>query len=175
MKTVLLTSGPRGAGKSTYAENLVRQHPEIPLISRDKILISLFGGVELATYEGEHAYAEQQMFGELKRHLSKDCPTQTILLDCWNGYSYSRRELIQKSKEYGADKVICLFFLISENLCVDWFSKKPDIGFFDPFFANSTRNNRKIFYHYARDIEEDGFDEIVTINSNQLALPFPSL
>lgn len=45
MKTVYLTSGPMGAGKSTYVKTVLAMLPKVPLISRDKIREDLYGGV----------------------------------------------------------------------------------------------------------------------------------
>lgn len=170
MKTVYLTSGPRGAGKTTYAEAFIKEHPEVAFVSRDEILIFLFGKTSLSPYEGGHDQAHSYMLGMLRKYLSADHPAETILLDCWNGYASERQKLIEKLRIMGADKVVCLFFHIPEQLCVEWFSKKSDVGFTDMFFADSAKRNRNLFYHHARNIEDDGFDEIVHVNSNQLSL-----
>ena len=47
MKTVILTVGPRGAGKSNFCNQIVQSHSEIVLVSRDAILIELFGSIYL--------------------------------------------------------------------------------------------------------------------------------
>ena len=43
MIIVYLISGTRGAGKSTYCKKITEKNPKICLISRDQILIDLFG------------------------------------------------------------------------------------------------------------------------------------
>lgn len=165
MKTVILTSGPRGSGKSLYAETVRTHHPEITVVSRDQILIELFGSTSLNPYEGGHEYGFHTMLSMLREILSVDNPNTTILLDCWNGYSSDRIELIGKLRAMGADKVSCLQFLISADTCVEWFKKKPDNGGQPEY---SIRNDHLHYYQKAATIEEDGFDEVFQINSNQL-------
>ncbi len=168
MKKVFLTSGPRGSGKSEYAKSIASQHPEISFISRDEMLISVFGKTMLDSYGGGHSYVEELIFEKIAEFLSEDNSTEIILIDCWNGYSSQRRNFIKKLKEFGADEVICLFFIITEDLCVEWFKKKPEAE--GGLSEYSVRRDYNTYYSYAKDIEENGFDNIITINSNQLSL-----
>lgn len=170
MKTVLLTSGPRGSGKSKYINEISRDCPELAVVSRDEILISLFGSTCLSPYEGGHHYAHNVMFGKVRECLSENHPAELILLDCWNGYSGQRRSMISKLREMGAEKVICLYFSITEDLCVELFKLKADVG--GSLSENSIRSDHELYYHHARDIQDDGFDEIIIINSNQLRFAF---
>lgn len=54
MRRVALTVGPRGSGKSSFCKGFIRSHPSVSLVSRDEILIELFGSTSLNPYAGEH-------------------------------------------------------------------------------------------------------------------------
>lgn len=172
MKTVYLTSGPRGSGKSEYVKSLAEYIPNVIVVSRDEILISLFGKTSLNPYHEEHEHAFSHMFGILKEYLSEYHPAEIIILDCWNGYSSERKELIKKLKDRGANKVSCIFFNISEDLCVEWYKQKPDTRTDSLYYEHFASRDYEHYYHHAKNIDEDGFDEIITINSNQLKFNF---
>jgi len=70
MKTIILTSGPVGGGKSTYVEMVQKQHPEINVISRDKIMLSLLGKEYFDGYSGEGYYVMEYMFEQVKNTLA---------------------------------------------------------------------------------------------------------
>lgn len=61
LKEVILPVGPQGSGKSAFCEKAVELDPNIVLISRDKILIELFGTVFLDSYSGGHFHAYDVM------------------------------------------------------------------------------------------------------------------
>ncbi len=61
MRRVILTVGPRGAGKSCYCQEFVQNHPEVVLVSRDAILFDLFGKTEQDPYTGNHFVAYKRM------------------------------------------------------------------------------------------------------------------
>lgn len=55
MKTVFLTSGPRGAGKTTYVSLVKKVNPEVLVVDRDDLYIREFGATSF------NAYSERQM------------------------------------------------------------------------------------------------------------------
>ena len=170
MKTVILTSGPRGAGKSTYVELVKKIQPEVMCMSRDELLIELFGKTSLCAYTGEHEYARLIFERRLKEVLKKDDDSK-IIIDYWNGFSKTRQHLIEKFREYGADRVICWQFVISIDVCLNWFFKKSDsVGYSE----NGCRRDHKLYYNTAKHIDKDGFDAVYHIDPLQFSIPgFP--
>lgn len=172
MKRVILTSGPRGSGKSTYVKSLALQHPEVVVVSRDEILLSLFGDTSIYHRAG-HDYALGMMFKELREYLSPEHPTSTIILDCWNWFSDERKDIIGTVRSFGADKVICFLFMVPAELCVQWFRQKPDI---DTVSEDRIRLDHRLYYNDTHDIDRDGFDEVFFIQPAQLMFAnFPFL
>ena len=173
MKRLILTSGPRGSGKSEYVRLIAKHHPEVTVISRDEILIELFGKTSLNPDEGGHEYAYSVMWARLKKHLSHENQTETVILDCWNGWSRGRRDIINQVKSLGADEVTCFYFLISIEVCISWFFQKADSR---GYSEHSVRSDYALYYRESQNIQEDGFDKVVEIRSNQLRFPsFPFL
>lgn len=165
MKTLLVTSGPRGGGKSTYVEAVKERHPHLPVVSRDKIRVELFGSTGLSPYTCDHEIAFSKMLEELKHALSSNEPSEIVLLDCWNGYSRDRKHIIKTAKELGADKVYCLQFVLPVHICIEWFMRKSHTGGLSEY---SVRRDYELYYKTAENIEEDGFDSIFLVNPCQL-------
>ena len=174
MKRVFLTSGPRGSGKSTYLKKVLGNHPELTVISRDEIAISLFGSIYLDHYTGDFSYLQEIVFERVGKILAEN-NNATIILDYWNGYPGERKFIISKLKKLGADEVYCLYFEVPSAVCVEWFKKKTDAGSLP---EASIRDDCELYYNLSRNIREDGFDEVFTINPLQgeleygLSIPF---
>ena len=125
--TVYLLVGQRASGKSSYAKRLIESQPELSLVSRDEILVRLFGSTDTNPYTGEQYIAESVMDRLLRLKLS----TQTdlrLILDAWTGDSRSRRLLIEKLKQYGAARIVALYFTTSVERVNMWFWQKPRIA-----------------------------------------------
>lgn len=171
MKTVILTSGPRAAGKSTFCDMVQKNHPEVAFFSRDKLLISLFGKTSLDCYSGGHQYALDVLFENIKKSLSAE-GDQKMLLDCWNGYPSDRRHIIRRLKEAGADRIICWRFITPLETCIRWSSTKGDKQ--DWYSEDSCKNDFQIYHKYNFDLSEEGFDSVYNINPSQIFIPgFP--
>ena len=164
MKIVILSSGPRGSGKSTYLNLVKQRHPEISFLSRDEVLIEIFGSTHLDPYTGGHWYAAKVLEEKLQTILSAD-EDLILIYDCWNGYSSERKDLIWKLHNAGADKVICWQFVTPLEVCETWFYKKPDVG---GYSESACRRDYKMYHHLAQGIGEDGFDAVIEINPCQL-------
>ena len=118
MRRAYLTAGPPGAGKSTFCKQVIVAHPEIVLVSRDQILIAMFGTVWLDAYSGGHEAAIEQMKAIARDALlSKNA---SIILDCWNGYPSERESIVSMLRQYGADYVEAWVFTTPVNVCVEW-------------------------------------------------------
>lgn len=170
MKTVILTSGPRGAGKSGFVDMILKQQPEIQLISRDAILMELFGDTALSPYTGGHEYAFCVMWDRIKETLNKykEGEDFTMILDCWNGYSQGRRHIVRRLREMGVDRVSCWYFITPADVCVRWFASKPDGDSLSP---TSVRRDHGFYHQQAVNILDDGFDSVQEINPLQLLIP----
>lgn len=166
MKVVYLTSGPRGSGKTEFVKKIASFHPEVEVISRDGILIELFSSTSLNPYEGGHYVAKDILWKKVEEFLSSS-KKRELILDCWNGFSNERQVIIWKLRELGADRVVCWQFMVPIDLCVQWFFTKPDSKGYSEI---GIRRDYNLYYEMAKDIEEDGFDEIYHINPCQLIL-----
>ncbi|MCB9819073.1 hypothetical protein H6788_02730 [Candidatus Nomurabacteria bacterium] len=125
MTHVILTIGPQCAGKSTFCEKVVALDPSIDLVSRDKILIELYGTVWLSSYTGGHLVAYEKMWKEVKR-LVQPHSDKLLILDCWNGEEADRANILKKLKRYGVTKVSGWYFVTPKSQCVEWsFLKIP--------------------------------------------------
>ncbi len=124
--TVFLLVGQRGSGKSHYGKRLGEEYPHMQVVSRDEIIVRLFGDVELSSYNGGNHYAYRIMHRILRRKLSTQKGI-TILLDCWTGSTEGREEIIELLRAHGADRVIALYFVTPLKLVNVWFWQKPGI------------------------------------------------
>ena len=162
MKTIYLTSGPRGSGKSSYCKKILTLCPELKLIIRDEILVELFGTTSLNPYESGHLYAQEIIFKMLEKLLARE--DVHIILDFWNGFPDERRAMIERLRELGADKIFCWQFHVPVNVCIEWFFQKPDAKGYSEF---GIRNDHELYYELAREIRRDGFDEVFEIDPMQ--------
>ena len=167
MKTLLLTSGPRGGGKTTLVKAIKKDNPSIPVVSRDEIRLKLFGSIGLNPYTNDSEVAFLAMSKALKSSLSREEPSELVILDCWNGFSGERKQIIKTARECGADRVHCLQFFVPLDVCLKWFTQKTYTG---GLSESSVRWDYGLYYKTAEDIEKDGFDSIIPINPCQLAL-----
>ncbi len=173
-KHVYLLVGQRGAGKSYYAKRLLTAQPELLLISRDEILVRNFGSTDTNPYGGTQWYALKAMH-RLLRFVLRTRPTAKIILDCWTGDSKERASLVQKLIEYGATKVVALYFITPREIVNDWFWLKPGIAKMEEmrsrkgenlvyFSAEAPLRDHEVFHQFAQQIDSDGFDEVIRIN-----------
>ena len=172
-KTVYLLVGPRGSGKTTYGKKLMENHLELKSISRDQILIRLFGSVYTDPYSGAQWIAYRIMEKLLKYRLKEE--NITLLLDCWTGETRERKEILQMLKKFGADQVIALYFLTDVENVKQWFWEKPGIAKLNEirnrkdgdniaFFSEDTpEREHRIFHKFAKTIYSDGFNDVIEI------------
>jgi hypothetical protein len=178
-KTVFLTVGPRGAGKSHYCKNVLVQNCGMVFVSRDEIMMQRYGTVH-TPYGAGHPEALETVRALLHQHLSGDAG-RDIVLDVWNGTSKERKELIAVSRSYGAEEVIALYFVTPVEYVERWFWLKPGVakasewkmrqGQECVFFSkDAPRNDYELFHEWATDIDSDGFDRVLIVNPLQQEL-----
>ncbi len=166
MKQVFLTSGPRGGGKSTYVEELCRRRPDLTLVSRDQVMLELFGTVWFGAYSGgaDHDRGMQEVWRRLEVALKPE--GACVVFDCWNGFPADRRWLIEKLRELGADQVICLQFFVSVETCVRWYMRKPE-QVRGGLSESSIRCDYRLYYGQAQSIGQDGFDHVIEVRPEE--------
>ena len=172
---VYLLIGQRGSGKSHFAKAAVEKNNHLSIVSRDEILIRLFGSADINPYCGGHIKAEEIMWRLLRRKLSTQSNLK-MFLDFWTGGKYERHHTIRMLRSYGAVKVIALYFVTPLNLVDEWFWKKPGIaksserakrsgekgiGFFS---ENAPKHDYELFHELAKDIDSDGFYQVIRVD-----------
>lgn len=173
-KCVYLLVGQRGAGKSCYAKRLLANQPGLSLISRDEILVRKFGSTDTDPYGGAQWYASE-VIHRLLRFVLRTRPMINIVLDCWTGDGKGRALLVQKLREYGATRVVALYFVTPREVVSSWFWLKPGIAKMEDmgkrggenlvyFSADAPSRNYDTFHRLARCINSDGFDQIIRID-----------
>lgn len=173
-KVVFLLIGQRGSGKSAYGQRLLENHPDLTAISRDEILIRFSGSVHLDPYSGTLHCAYEAMCRLVRFKLTTQAGVR-ILLDCWTGSSRERQSLLRKLREYGATRVVALYFITPLEVVEQWFWQKPGIakasematrkGEHLSFFEDSApRYDHQLFHERAATLEADGFDEVIRVD-----------
>lgn len=173
-KCVYLLVGQRGAGKSHYAKRLLEKQTDLTLISRDEILLRKFGTTDLSPYGGAHCYVNWLTL-RLLRFVFRTSPVTKIIFDCWTGSSKERHILIERLRECGATRVVALYFITSLEYVNVWFWRKPGIAKSSEwkerkkedlvYFSDHVPScDYDVFHQLAKEIDSDGFDEVIRIN-----------
>jgi len=172
MKTVALTIGPRGAGKSTYCRAYLAAHPEAALVSRDEILLELFGEASIDPYTDSRGIVLREIWRRVKKCFEEGY--QLVILDCWNGWSNEREYLTKHLREgCGVEVVVAWRFITSEDWCLRWFLEKDNIlRSYDGNREYAIRVQRRDFLLYNdQPVELDqGFNSIRFIDPLQQVL-----
>lgn len=172
--TVYVLIGQRGSGKTYYGQRLKYNQPELSIVSRDEILMRIFGSVYLSPYSSDHELARKITSRLLRRKLSIRTGV-VLVLDLWVGDSPARRNLVDKLREFGATRVVALYFVTRLEMVNQWFWLKPGIAKISEmktrkgegltFFSESApANDYEIFHKNASQIDSDGFDEVIRVD-----------
>jgi len=170
VKRVIMTIGPQYAGKSTLCAKVIAARPNIVLVSRDAILIELFGTVWLNTYTGGHHVAWSKVWEAIEEHLKR--PDVTVLLDAWNGGRHERHGILSKLRILGAARVDGWYFVTPLGTCTEWslLRDPPGEGSTEQWTTMRIKNRiseyRQCYetYHDQGIEAEPGFDSIIKIN-----------
>lgn len=174
MKTVFLTVGTRAAGKTTYCKAQVARDHSLVCVSRDDVLMKLFGTASLDPYCGGHDQANITMWKMVEKALEET--DVKIILDAWNGNSSERRYILSRLRSLGAERIVAWYFVTPVELVSQWFWKKPGIARISEMKSRRGEKNlafysvdapewdHEHFHKCAAGIETDGFDEVVRID-----------
>lgn len=89
-----------------------------------------------------------------------------VVFDCWNGFPSDRQWLVGRLRELGANKVICLQFVVSIGTCVRWYMQKPE-KVRGGLSEHSVRHDYLLYYEEAQLIERDGFDQVIEVRPEE--------
>ncbi|PIP55528.1 MAG: hypothetical protein COX06_02905 [Candidatus Zambryskibacteria bacterium CG22_combo_CG10-13_8_21_14_all_42_17] len=173
MREVIVTAGTRATGKSTFCDKALALDPSMIEISRDKILLELFGKTALNPYYNGFFYVKEKIWENAKKALVPQ--DVKMIFDVWNGDSLDRKLILRKLREYGADRVVAWYFITPIEIVEEWFWKKPCIAKIGAHRSQQGENitfypedapqrDHELFHKLASDIDSDGFDEVVRIN-----------
>lgn len=173
-KCVYLLVGQRGSGKSYFANRLLTNQSDLVLVSRDEILVRKFGSTDTSPYGGERWYAGN-VLDRLLRFILHTRTNVGIILDCWTGDSAERASVVRKLREYGATRVVAIYFLTPLEAVNSWFWLKPGIAKFEEmgkhggeklvyFSPTAPAHDYELFHRLAKRIDHDGFDAVLRID-----------
>ncbi len=191
MKRVILTCGPRGAGKTTYSKRIAKMCPQCHIVSRDAIAIEHFGSVYLSPYLVSHEFVQDKAYAMVSNILqtTPDNSDVTIIFDYWNGSPIARKRIVRELRTLGVESVWAWYFVTPRKICVQQFIEREqrqcDSAFverdFDEFhaFANDlinpvlSRENDAAEDAWRIDglFPMDSFDAVIIINPAQYEIP----
>ncbi len=129
MKRVIVTCGPRGAGKSTFCDAVAEAYPHIRIVSRDAISLERFGTVCLDPRSGLQERVMKLSYAAVQNILSDTFSDSFIIFDCWNGFPQQRRQIVRKLRRLGAESVWAWYFITPVEVCSDWFCKRESLEY----------------------------------------------
>lgn len=183
MKTAYLTSGPRGAGKSTYVSLIKEIFPEILVIDRDKLFTEKFGDNSFDPYSGTQITAAQFLKQHIEEVVTSANEDAKIILDAWNGFYYERLDYIKLLRNFGVERIACWYFITPLTVCLEWFMQKADqhgsskngyvwdYKLYHKEASDINHPDQEVYLTEKDEIEDLSFDIICRINPLQLILP----
>lgn len=174
MRSVIVPVGPRASGKSTFCEKAISLDPSITWISRDKLLVEIFGKTSLDPYSGGHYHVLEVMWSMVGEHMESS-PNSCMILDMWNGTSDERVNITSRLRRFDVDRIEAWYFVTPVEFVNKWFWNKPDVAKIGEmkdrqaegltfFLEDSPRRDHELFHKLAQRIELDGFDEVIRVN-----------
>jgi len=175
MRRVIVTAGPQGCGKTTYSKKLIRLNSELQLVSRDEILEELYGTAWLSPYTGQHEFGQEVMWQRINEQLQKT--EAFIILDTWSGSDQERKEITDRLRQLGADRIIGYRFTTPEQVALRWYIQRESRGkdfkhvrqLTAPYRAEAYHHDYQLFHSYGV-TKDQGFDVILNVNPLQADL-----
>ncbi|MBD2654606.1 WYL domain-containing protein [Synechocystis sp. FACHB-383] len=112
--TVFCLIGCTSSGKSTLANNLIKQNPNYQIISTDKVRAQLFGDESI---QGNWQQIEDEIFRQIKEHIDSN---HSVIYDATNAKRPWRMELIQKIKQLSDIDIIGIHLKTPLDICKRW-------------------------------------------------------
>jgi predicted kinase len=166
VKQAFLTVGPQYAGKSTFCEAVVAKHPEIILISRDKIRVEVYGSIWTDPYTTDGSEAMNLLWCRVKEGMKS--PDATLILDCWNAGPTIRRQITDTLRQAGATQVEAWYFVTPPQQCVEWLFKRDHPGGNQRYqnYVKLEHQERCLKFHELhKNLRDEGvFDSVRVIN-----------
>ncbi len=171
MSTIVLTVGPQHIGKTTFCKKVIASDPTIQMVSRDEILIDLFGSPYLDEYSGGHIVAFEKMWKIVSEKIAQD--NSNLILDCWNGPDFERIKIIEQLRCLNVQSVGAWYFSTPQDVCLNWrmqqFVANPNKApkweeFRKQRHRDSFLEKYNFFYEHATVDTTIGFDFVKRIN-----------
>jgi hypothetical protein len=114
VKQVILPIGPQYAGKSRFCKAIAHAFPNLVYVSRDDILVKMFGADWGYISPWQYFNALEQMYNVAFQALKMQ--DVTIILDTWSETPIERQNFVGEVKANGAENVDAWFFRTAKNL-----------------------------------------------------------
>lgn len=105
MKTLIMLSGIPASGKSTWAKNYQREHPNTFIISSDDVRVDVTGDYQ------DHSQ-QDKVWAEYSKRIhecakNEDC---TVILDALNDIDVIREKYVRDNPEFSSYKLVIFPF-----------------------------------------------------------------
>lgn len=111
MGTLILLSAIPGSGKSTWAKEYQKHHPNTYIVASDDVRRRVSGGIQCFQSE---SLVWETFLKELNEHAGEDC---TVIADATNLQNRYRRYYLENTPGY--DRHILVIFHIPFEMCVE--------------------------------------------------------
>ena len=111
MSTMILLSAIPGAGKSTWAKNYQKAHPNTYIVASDEVRHRVSGGIQCFQNE---ALVWETFLKELNEHAGEDC---TVIADATNLQNRYRRYYFENTPRF--NRHILVVFHVPFEICME--------------------------------------------------------
>lgn len=159
MSSIILISGPRGAGKTTYCNKCIKENPNFHLFSRDAVGKQFFGDNFFNPYIGASRYVFELLKEKLMRfNLLSQKKDITLLVDYWNGRNQDRMRLLQICSEYSQNVKLYIFTTPHDKCVEQFFQREGRDGGWNP------SRDYLLYHELLKGVEDLGFSKIEYID-----------
>jgi protein phosphatase len=149
---LILLVGISGAGKSTFADKYLAEHPDVKYLSSDKIR-----GI-LGTSEDDQTVTPQ-VFGLIKRNLDEYLKAgKSVMIDATSLNAKERKDYLIAASKYNVDAIAYVFERTRDQLIKNQEKRKANGGRRVPDEILDRMLNK-----YKRPTHSEGFKEILFV------------
>jgi len=146
---LIILIGVSGCGKSTFAEQYLKEHPDIVYLSSDKIR-----GI-IGKDESDQSVTPQ-VFGIIKSKTDAGLKSgKTVMVDATSLNPKERRDYLNTAQKYGVDAIAYVFERTKEQLMANQQKRGAGGGRVVPEFVID-----KMLAKYVRPTSTEGFTKI---------------